>query len=252
MPRLVPAPEPSALVPEPSAPAESELQALPCLEPRAAAAPEKPAPAEPAMSTSRVGQVAAARAAPTWQPSRTPSASTEMAHRGPSARPSSSQAAEPLPDVLGSAREVIKRLEAAVAMKRGELERDRTTLIEERGRLEEVGQLLEGRIASARATHERAMCTVAEEREALEEASCLEQASRRRAVELLARERLVRAWEEAIGQREKSVETAQADLARRNDEIKRGRTEVHHREEEIAIRETDIEITATVQDARKE
>ena len=56
-----------------------------------------------------------------------------------------------------------------MAVERGELERDRAALVEERGWLEEVGQLLEARIASARATHERAIRAVAEEREALEE-----------------------------------------------------------------------------------
>ncbi|XP_062225025.1 uncharacterized protein LOC133923785 [Phragmites australis] len=134
-------PEPPrlALAPEPSSPAEPEPQAPPCPEPRAAAAPEQPAPVEPAPSTSRVGQMAAVRAA------------------------------EPLLDVLGSSREVIERLEAAVARERSQLEVDRATLVEEKGHLEEVGRLLEARITLARANHGIEKRSVAEEREALEE-----------------------------------------------------------------------------------
>ena len=82
--------------------------------------------------------MAVARAALTWQQSRTPSTSIGRARRGPSARPSSNQAAEPLPDVLGSTREVIERLESAGAGERAQLEADRVALIEERGHLEEV------------------------------------------------------------------------------------------------------------------
>ena len=104
-----------------------------------------------------------------WQQSGTPSASSERARRGPSARPPSNQAAEPLPDVLGSAREVIERLEAAMVGERAQLDANHATLVEERGRLEEVNRLLEARIASARANHEREKHTVAEEWEALEE-----------------------------------------------------------------------------------
>ncbi|XP_062188863.1 uncharacterized protein LOC133892158 [Phragmites australis] len=116
--RPAPAPEPSAPAPEPSAPAKPKPQALPYPELRAAAAPEQPAPAEPALSPPRAGQVATVRVAPTWQQSGTPSASAERARRGLSARPSSSQAAERLPDVIGSAQKVIERLEAAVAGER--------------------------------------------------------------------------------------------------------------------------------------
>ncbi|XP_062217699.1 predicted GPI-anchored protein 58 [Phragmites australis] len=135
--------EPSAPTPEPSMPMELEPQGPPCPEPRAAAAPEQPAPSEPTLSSSRAEQAAvvevvAARAAPTWQSSGTLSASA-------------------------------KRAQAAVATERAELDRYRTALVEERGRLEEVGWLLEARITLARATHERSMCAVAEEREALEE-----------------------------------------------------------------------------------
>ncbi|XP_062203787.1 vicilin-like seed storage protein At2g18540 [Phragmites australis] len=107
------------------------------------------------------------------------------------------------------------------------------------------------------------MRAVAEEQEALEEvrdkaiaaqeeASRLEQASRRRTAELLARERLVRAREEAFGQREKSVESARVDLAYRSDELERSHAEVHRQEEEVVIRETDVEIMVTAQDAREE
>ena len=71
--------------------------------------------------------------------------------------------------MLGSSREVIKRLEVAVVAERAELDKEHAALIEERGRLEEVGKILEARIASARATHEKSMRAVAEEREASEE-----------------------------------------------------------------------------------
>ena len=102
-----------------------------------------------------------------------------------------------------------------------------------------------------------------EEQEALEEvrdeavaaqevASRMKQASRQRPTELVARERLDRAREEAIRQREKSVESTRADLARRSDELECGCAEVHRREEEVTIRETDVKITATAQDAREE
>ena len=111
--------------------------------------------------------------------------------------------------MLGSAREVIERLEAAVVGERAQLEAERTALVEERGWLEEVGHLLEARIASARSAHERERRAMAEERETLdevreeavttqEEATRLCEISWRRATELLARERLVRAREDAI------------------------------------------------------
>ncbi|XP_062227295.1 predicted GPI-anchored protein 58 [Phragmites australis] len=135
-PRPAPAPEPSVPALEPSAPPELEPQALPCLEPRAVATPEQPAPAEPAPSSPRAEQAAAVEvvaarvATPAWRSSGTPSASAKRAHRGPSARPSY---LEPLPNVLGSAWEVIERLEAVVAAKRAELGRDRAALIEQRG-----------------------------------------------------------------------------------------------------------------------
>ncbi|XP_062195223.1 uncharacterized protein LOC133898515 [Phragmites australis] len=173
-PRSAPAPRPSAPAPGPSAPAGPEPRAPTSPGPRAEAAPEQPAPIEPAPSILRAERVAtvevvAARAAPVRQPSGTLSASTERAHRGPSPRPPSSQAPEPLPEVLGSAWEVIERLKVAVAAERAELDKERVALVEERGRLEEVGKLLEACIVSARATYEKSMRVVAEEREALEE-----------------------------------------------------------------------------------
>ena len=90
--------------------------------------------------------------------------------------------------------------------------------------MEEVDRLLEARIASARSNHEREKRAMVKEQEALEEVreeavAALEEAtrlgeiSRWRAAELLARERLVRAWEEAIVPRENAVETSWADLA---------------------------------------
>ncbi|XP_062217721.1 uncharacterized protein LOC133917919 [Phragmites australis] len=273
-PRPAPAPGPSAPIPELSVPKGPEPRALVSPELRAPVGPEQPASTEPTPSTPRTervaaGEVVAIRAAPAQQPSGTPSTSAERARRGPSPRPPSSHAPEPLPEVLGSAREVIGRLEVAVAVERAELEKERIALVEERGRLEEVGKLLETRIASARASYERSMREVAEEREALEEtpdeavatqekASRMErqaterdQASRRRAAELLARERQLLSREEAAGKREKAVRSAQADLAHQNDELERGRAEVLRQEEEVAVRETDVEITAVALDARE-
>ncbi|XP_062178681.1 uncharacterized protein LOC133883382 [Phragmites australis] len=194
-PRPIAAPGPSTPALEPSAPAGPEPRAPTSPKPRVVAAPEQPAPSEPTPSIPRAERVAAvevvaARAAPT------------------------------------RAREVIEWLEVAVATKRAELDKDHTALVEERGRLEEVGKLLEAHIASASATHERSMRVVAEQQEALEEvhdeavtvqekASRMErqaterdQASRRWAAELLARERLLLAREEAVGKREKSVQSA--------------------------------------------
>ncbi|XP_062195226.1 predicted GPI-anchored protein 58 [Phragmites australis] len=76
-----------------------------------------------------------------------PSASAEKAPRGPSSRPSTGQALEPLPEVL----------EAAIAAKRAELKEERTALINERGRLEEDRKLLENRVATARTAYERTL-----------------------------------------------------------------------------------------------
>ena len=63
---------------------------------------------------------------------------------------------------------------------------------------------------------------------------------------------MLRSGWSVLGQCEKSVETARADLACWNDELERGCTEVHHREEEVTIRETYVEITVTAKDAREE
>ena len=207
--------------------------------------------------------MASVRAVPTWQQSGTPSTSAERARRGPSALPSSIRAAEPLPDVLGSAREVIERLEAAVAGEWAQLEADRAALIDERERLAEVGHLLEACIAAARAAHERERHAMDAEWETLdevreeavaaqEEATRLGETSWQRAVELLARERLVQAREDAIVPRENAVEASQADLAHRKDELERSHAEVYRREEEVTIHETDVGITATALDAREE
>ncbi|XP_062230403.1 uncharacterized protein LOC133928173 [Phragmites australis] len=173
-PRPALAPRPSASVLEPSAPADPEPRAPASPEPRAPAGPEQQAPTDPAPSPPRkervaAGEVVVTRAAPAWQPSGTPSASAERARRGPCPRPPSGQAPKPLPEVLGSAREVIGRLEVAVAAERAELEKERVTLVDERGQLEEARKLLETRIASARASYEKSMCKVAKEWEALEE-----------------------------------------------------------------------------------
>ena len=204
------------------------------------------------------------RAALARQPLGTLSASTERARNEPSPRPPSGQAPEPLPEVLGSTREVI------MVAERAKIDKEHTTLVEERGRLEEVDKLLEIRIASARASYEKSMREVAEEREALEEthdeaivaqekANRMErlttehdQASRWRAVELLARERQLLSQEEAVGKWEEAVRSTQADLAIQNDEHEHGHAKVLHREDEVAVRETEVEITMVALDAREE
>ena len=109
--------------------------------------------------------------------------------------------------MLGSTQEVNGWLEASVAAEQAELEKELATIVDERGRLEEAQKLLETHVTSARTAYEKSMREVAKEREALEEArneavtmeekaSRLEQlaverdqASRRCAAELLARER---------------------------------------------------------------
>ena len=101
------------------------------------------------------------RVAPARPPSGSPSASAERARRGPSPWPSSGQAPELLPEVLGSAREVIRRLEAIVVAERTKVKQERTGLVDERGRLEEARKLLETRIASARTSYEKSMREVA-------------------------------------------------------------------------------------------
>ena len=127
--------------------------------------------------------------------------------------------------MLGSAREVIGRLEVAVAAEWAKLDKERTALDEERGRLEEVSKLLETRIASTRVSYEKSICKVAEEAleetrnktvTAQEKASRMEwlmterdQASRRWAVELLARERQLLSREEAADKQEENVRSAQ-------------------------------------------
>ena len=58
--------------------------------------------------------------------------------------------------------------------------------------------------------------------------------------------------EEAASRREKAVRSAQADLARQNDELECGRADVLQWEERVALRETDIEITALALDAQEE
>ncbi|XP_062230060.1 uncharacterized protein LOC133927628 [Phragmites australis] len=241
-----------APIPGSSAPADPKLRALASPEQRAPAGPEQQAPTKPFPSPPRkervaAGEVVTTRVAPARQPSGTPSASVERARKGPSPWPPFGQAPEPLPEVLGSAREVIGQLEVAVAAERAELDKERATLVDERGRLEEARKLLETRIASARTSYEKSMREVAEEWEALEEtrdevvaaqekASCMkrlaterDQASRRRAAELLARERQLVSREEAASRREEAVRSAQADLACQNDELERGPAEVLRR-----------------------
>ncbi|XP_062182042.1 uncharacterized protein LOC133886312 [Phragmites australis] len=256
-----------APVPGPSAPEDPE--------PRAPAGPEQQAPTKPAQSPPRkervaAGEVVAMRAVPERQLSGTLSASTERARRGPSPQPPSGQALERLSEVLGSAREVIGRLEVAVTAERAKLDKERAALVDERGWLEEAQKLLETHITSARASYEKSMREVAEEWEALEEtrnetvaaqekANCMErlvterdQASRRRAAKLLARERKLMSREEAASRREEAMRSALVDLACQNDELERGHAEVLRREEQVAIRKTDVKIMAVALDAREE
>ena len=101
----------------------------------------------------------------------------------------------------------------AVAAEQAELEKQRVALLTESGRLEEARKLLETCIALACASYEKSMREVAGEREALEE-TCDEavtaqekssrmerlmtehdQVSRRRAMELLSRERQLLSWD---------------------------------------------------------
>ncbi|XP_062198865.1 uncharacterized protein LOC133901535 [Phragmites australis] len=144
-----------------------------------------------------------------------------------------------------------------------QLEANRTALVEERERLVEINRLLEARVAAACAIHENEQRTIEAEREALEEirteavaeqeeATRLGETSRRWAAEVLTRERLVRAREDAILSRERAVEASQANLARQKDEVEQSRAELLRREEDIAILETDVGITATALDAREE
>ena len=108
--------------------------------------------------------------------------------------------------MLGSAREVIGRLEVDSATERAEIKEERAALIDERGRLEEARKLLETHVATARTAYERSMQELAVEREALEEVreeavaaqeeadrlwhlvAERDQASKKRAGELAARE----------------------------------------------------------------
>ncbi|XP_062232867.1 uncharacterized protein LOC133930219 [Phragmites australis] len=229
-----------APVPGPSAPADPEPRAPASSEPRALAGPEQRAPTAPAPSPPRkeqtaAGEVVATRAVSTRSLSGSPSAFAERARRGPIPQPPSGQAPEPLPEVLGSAREVIGRLEVVVVVERFELDKERATLVDERGRLEEARKLLETRIVSARVTHKKSMLEVAKEREALEETRN----------EVVSRE-------EAASRREEAVRSAQADLARQNDELEHGHADVFRREEQVALHETNVEITALALDAREE
>ena len=49
-----------------------------------------------------------------------------------------------------------------------------------------------------------------------------------------------------------TVQSAQMNLARRNEEFEHGHAKVLRREEEVTVRETDVEITAMTLDAREE
>ena len=71
--------------------------------------------------------------------------------------------------MLGSAREVIEWLEAAVAGEKTQLEADRAALVKERERLAEINCLSEARVTAARAVHENERRTIEAKREALEE-----------------------------------------------------------------------------------
>ena len=145
-----------------------ETQAPPSPERVAAAVPEQPAPAESAPSASSMGRSSSLWAVRAWQFSGTPS-SSEEARRGPSAQSSPSQPVDPLPVVLGSAREVIRRLEAAVAGEMTQLEANHAALAAERERLVAGWRLFEARVAAARAANESERRAIEAEREALEE-----------------------------------------------------------------------------------
>ncbi|XP_062197319.1 uncharacterized protein LOC133900216 [Phragmites australis] len=216
-PRLAPAPEPSA--PEPSAPAELELpsalaetetQAPPSPERVAAAVPEQPAPAESAPNASSVGWSTSSWAVPTWQFSGTLSPS-ELARRGPSAQPSPSQPADPLPVVLRSAREMIGRLEAAVAGEMTQLEADRAALTAERARLVAGWRLLEARVAAARAANEGELRALEEEQKALEGTSA---EATEAVLATAAREERAAKWESELTAHEQALSTLAERLKR--------------------------------------
>ncbi|XP_062185943.1 uncharacterized protein LOC133889435 [Phragmites australis] len=267
-------PRPSP-APEPRAPAGFESRAPTGSKSRASAGPT-PSPLtgeeQPA-----AGEVVATRVALARPPSGSPSASTERARKGPSPRPSPGQAPEPLPEVLRSAQEVIRRLEAAVAAEWAELEKERVALVDERGRLEEVRKLLETRVATARSTYKRSMQELAVEREALEEArdeaiaaqekadhlgrlaAERDQASRKRASELAAREeqlarreQQVATREGAVGKREETVQSAQANLHCQADDLERGCIDLLRWEEQVALCETDADLAASTLATREE
>ncbi|XP_062198824.1 uncharacterized protein LOC133901485 [Phragmites australis] len=126
--------------------------------------PGCPAPSEPTPSAPSAGRVTA------WQFSEAPSPPGES-RRGPSAQLPPSQPAEPLPVMLGSTREVIGRLEAAVAEEIAQREAERAALATERAQL-----------AAARAANEDERHTTQEGRKALEEARA-EVARERKALE---------------------------------------------------------------------
>ncbi|XP_062232835.1 filament-like plant protein 2 [Phragmites australis] len=178
-------------------------------------------------------------------PSGSPSASAERACTGPSPRPPSGLAPEPLLEVLESARQVIGRLEVAVVAKRAELKKECAALVDERGRLEEARKLLETRIASACTSYEKSMREVAEERETLEEAHDEAVAAQEKASRM---ERLMAERDQASRKRA----TVLLARERQNDELERDRADVLRWEEQVVLRETDVKIMALALDAREE
>ncbi|XP_062203754.1 uncharacterized protein LOC133905950 [Phragmites australis] len=150
-PRTAPALEPRT--PEPSAPAEPGLASAATEPGLAGAEPGLAGPVD-AVAETEV-QPPPERSAPS-KPAPSAPSPPEEARRGPSAQPPPSQPADPLSIVLGSAREVIGRLEAAVA---GEM-----------AQREVAWRVFDSRLAAARATNEDEQRAIEEGWKALEEA----------------------------------------------------------------------------------
>ncbi|XP_062191273.1 uncharacterized protein LOC133895092 [Phragmites australis] len=165
-PSTVAEPGPASAVAEPgpaNVAAETEMQPPPCSEPTTVAAPERPAPSESTPSAPSVGRMTARQFSGTLSP-------PEEAHRGASAQPPPSQPADPLPIVLGSAQEVIGRLEATVAGEMAQQEAERVALVTERAHLTAAWRVFDSRLATARAANEDERHAMVEEQKALEQA----------------------------------------------------------------------------------
>ncbi|XP_062201006.1 golgin-84-like [Phragmites australis] len=222
------------------------------------------------------GEAFVTRVALAQPPSGSSSASAEKARRGSSSWPTPGKAPEPLLEMLGSAREVIGRLETAIAADRTELEEECAALVDERGRLEEARKLLETRVSMARTAHEGSLQELAMKWEALEEVceeavaaqkeaehleeltALRDQASKERAgklatreVQLALREQEVASREEAVSKREEASLSTETDLHHQAQDLKCGRADVLYQEEQVALREMDANLASSALAARE-